>query len=69
MFVDSDTATLAVVESIDGSVAKILSQKRYGTDAVATLDEMIPSLRAEDPAPRACSSSAPEWTSPPSRHT
>ena len=52
MFVDRDTATLAVVESIDGSVAKILSQKRYGTDAVATLNEMIPSLRAEDPHPQ-----------------
>ena len=52
MFVDRDTATLAVVDSIDGSVAKILSQKRYGTDAVATLNEMIPSLRAEEPHPQ-----------------
>ena len=52
MFVDSDTATLAVIESVDGSVAKILSQNRYSADTIATLTEMVPSLEAEEPLPQ-----------------
>ena len=52
MFVDRDTATLAVIESVDGSVAKILSQNPYSAGAIATLTEMVPSLEAEEPLPQ-----------------
>jgi hypothetical protein len=52
MFVDSDTAILAVIESVDGSVAKILSQNPYSAGAIATLTEMVPSLEAEEPQPQ-----------------
>jgi hypothetical protein len=52
MFVDSDAATLAVVDSLDGSVAKILSQNPHNAGADAALTEMVRSLEAEDARPQ-----------------
>ncbi len=52
MFVERDTATLAVVETADGSVVKVLSQGLHGEDAIAVLTEMVTSLRAENSMPQ-----------------
>ena len=41
MFVERDTATLAVVETVDGSVMRVLSQTPHGADAIAALAEMV----------------------------
>ena len=48
MFVERDTATLAVVETADGSVVKVLSQSLHSADAIAVLSEMVTSLEAEE---------------------
>jgi hypothetical protein len=47
MFVERDTATLAVVETIDGSVVKVLSKSLHG-DAIAVVAEMVADLDVED---------------------
>ena len=55
MFVERDTATLALVETADGSVMKVLSQSQslHGADAIAGLAEMVAGLEAENrSAPR-----------------
>jgi hypothetical protein len=41
MFVEPDTATLAVVETADGSVVKVLSRSLPGADAIAVVAEMV----------------------------
>ncbi len=48
MFVERDTATLAVVETADGSVVKVLSQGLHGADAIAVVTEMVADLDFED---------------------
>ena len=48
MFVERDTATLAVVETVDGSVVKVLSQSLPGEDAIAVLAEMVTDLDVQD---------------------
>jgi hypothetical protein len=48
MFVERDTATLAVVETADGSVVKVLSQGLHGADAIAVVAEMVADLDFED---------------------
>ena len=48
MFVERDTATLAVVETVDGSVVKILSQGLHGADTIAVLTDMVTSLQAQE---------------------
>jgi hypothetical protein len=48
MFVERDTATLAVVETVDGSVVKILSHSLNGGDAIAVVAEMVTSLQAQE---------------------
>jgi hypothetical protein len=48
MFVERDTATLAVVETVDGSVVKVLSQGLHGADAIAVVTEMVADLDFED---------------------
>ena len=48
MFVERDTATLAVVETADGSVVKVLSQGLHGADAIAVVAEMVTDLDFED---------------------
>ena len=53
MFVERDTATLAVVETDDGSVVKVLSRGLHSADAIAVLTEMVPSLQAEKSMPQA----------------
>ena len=50
MFVERDTATLAVVETADGSVVKVLSRSLHGDDTIAALAEMVASLEAQEPA-------------------
>ena len=52
MFVERDTATLAVVETADGSVVKVLSQNLHSADAIAVLTEMVTSLEAEESLPQ-----------------
>ena len=49
MFVEREKATLAVVETVDGSVVKVLSQSLHnGGDAIAVAGEMVTSLQAEE---------------------
>jgi hypothetical protein len=52
MFVERDTATLAVVETADGSVVKVLSQGLHSADTIAVLTEMVTSLPAEKSMPQ-----------------
>jgi hypothetical protein len=49
MFIERDTATLAVVETADGSVVKVLSQSLDGADATAVVADMVASLEALEP--------------------
>jgi hypothetical protein len=51
MFVERDTATLAVVETADGSVVKVLSQSLHSADAFAVPTEMVTSLEGEKSLP------------------
>src|SRR3954471_24257700 len=53
MFVERETATLAVVETADGSVVKVLSQGLHSADAIAVLTDMVTSLQAEKSMPQA----------------
>jgi hypothetical protein len=48
MFVERDTATLAVVETADGSVVKVLSRSLHGADAIPVVAEMITDLDVQD---------------------
>ena len=48
MFVERDTATLAVVETADGSVVKVLSQSLHDGDAIAVVAEMVTSLEVQE---------------------
>ena len=50
MFVERDTATLAVVETADGSVVKVLSQGLHGADAIVVVAEMVTSLEVQESA-------------------
>ena len=50
MFVERDTATLAVVETADGSVVKVLSRSLHGEDAIAVLAEMVTRLEVQESA-------------------
>src|SRR6476469_1698014 len=52
MFVEQDTATLAVVETADGSVVRVLSQGLDSADTIAVLTEMVTSLQAEKSMPQ-----------------
>ena len=48
MFVEREAATLAVVETVDGSVVKVLSQSLHDGDAIAVVAEMITSLEVQE---------------------
>jgi hypothetical protein len=50
MFVERDTATLAVVETADGSVVKVLSRSLHDEDTIAVLAEMVTTLELQEPA-------------------
>ncbi len=52
MFVERGTATMAVVETADGSVVKVLSQGLHGANTIAVLTEMATSLQAEKSMPQ-----------------
>ncbi len=49
MFVERDTATLAVVETVDGSVVKVRSQNLRDGDAIAVAAEMVTALEDQEP--------------------
>jgi len=51
MFVERDTATLAVVETADGSVVKVLRHGLHSADPLAVLAEMVAGLQAENSMP------------------
>src|SRR4029077_14966206 len=48
MFVEQDTATLAVVETADGSVVRVLSQGLHSADTIAVVADMVADLDFED---------------------
>jgi hypothetical protein len=48
MFVERETATLAVVETADGSVVKVLSESLHGGDANAAVVEMVTDLNLQE---------------------
>ncbi|KRE26445.1 hypothetical protein ASG82_07605 [Mycobacterium sp. Soil538] len=50
MFVGRDTATLAIVDTVDGSVFAILSQSLAGEEAATVVADMVTSLQAREPA-------------------
>jgi hypothetical protein len=54
MFVKRDTATLALVETAEDSVMRVLSQSQslQNADVIAVLAEMVASLEAEDFSPQ-----------------
>jgi hypothetical protein len=51
VFIERDTATLAVVETADGSVLKVLSQRLHDADPIVVLTKMTSSLEAQDSPP------------------
>jgi hypothetical protein len=48
MFIERDTATLAVVETTDGSVTKVRSQSLHGEDEIAAVAEIVTDLDVQD---------------------
>ncbi len=48
MFVEREKATLAVVETVDGSVVKVLSRSLQDGDAIAVVAEMVTSLEVQE---------------------
>ena len=48
MFVERETATLAVVETADGSVVKVLSESLHGGDAIAAVADMVSDSNIEE---------------------
>jgi len=48
IFVERETATLAVVDTAEGSVVKVLSETLHSGDAIAVVAEMVTDLSAED---------------------
>src|ERR1700676_564161 len=52
MFIERDTATLAVVETADGSIVKVLSRSLHSADAMGVLTEMVSTLEAEESLPQ-----------------
>lgn len=49
VFVEREAATLAVVETVDGSVVKVLSRSLHGGDAIAVVAQMVTSLEVQEP--------------------
>jgi hypothetical protein len=52
MFIERDTATLAVVDAADGSVVKVVSQSLHGADAIPVAAEMVTALDTADSVPQ-----------------
>lgn len=48
MFVERETATLAVVETVDGSVVKVLSRSLGGDDAIAAVADMVTTVELQE---------------------
>ncbi len=48
MFVERETATLAVVETADGSVVKVLRESLHGGDAIAAVADMVSGSNIEE---------------------
>jgi hypothetical protein len=51
MFVECDTATLSVVQTIDGSTVTVLTRSLHGADAMAVFTEMATTLETRVPRP------------------
>lgn len=51
-FIERDTATMAVVQTDDGSVVKVLSRDLHNADAMATLTEMALTVDGQDSPPQ-----------------
>src|SRR6478752_7525909 len=52
MLIERDTATLAVVETADGSVVRVLSESLHDAGAIAVLTEMVTGLEAQESVPQ-----------------
>ena len=52
ILIERDTATLAVVETADGSIVKVLSRSLHSADAMAVLAEMATGVQAPKSRPR-----------------
>jgi hypothetical protein len=52
MLIERDTATLAVVETADGSVVNVLSESLHDADAIAVLTEMVTGIEAQESVPQ-----------------
>lgn len=52
LFVERDTATLAVVSTADGSVLKVSSRSLASSDPVTALQEMVAGLESDSQAPQ-----------------
>ena len=64
LFLEPDTATLAVIDSADGSITDVHKELISDGTHIAELAGMVGGAGPWRPARRACSSSAPVWTSP-----
>src|SRR5262249_33335807 len=53
MFIERDTATLAVVQTADGAIVKLLSRSLHTSDARTVLPEMVKSLETQESRPEA----------------
>jgi hypothetical protein len=53
MLIDRDTATLSVVETLDGSIVKVLTRSLHSADAMAVLADMVTSVEAQEVRPEA----------------
>ncbi len=51
MFVERDTATLSVVQTVDGSIVKLVSRSLHGAVAMAVLTDMVTDLETHEPRP------------------
>lgn len=51
LFVERDTATLSVVEVLDGSIVKVVSRSLHSADAMAVMAEMVAALETQDVRP------------------
>ncbi|CAJ1586137.1 DUF7159 family protein [[Mycobacterium] wendilense] len=52
MFLEQDTATMSVVQTVDGSIVKVQSQDLHTDDAVAELTAMVADLETLDQPPQ-----------------
>jgi hypothetical protein len=64
LFLEPDTVTLAVIDSADGSITDVHKELMSAVTASPNWPAWWQVWRRWRPAPKACLSSAPAWTSP-----